>query len=699
MVGVKTPKGRIYQYDNMQEARAAILKLADKNSLSLSDFQVFDGGKAEEWRKFDAGKDGNTRRAPDWTQALSPNVKKAVEKGEGKVRAIFEDGLSTPGRGLAALADAIVNRKEGETFKEGFLRSLELSQGEKSRDLKERTAAGEIVQDFLRDPMLLPSLAIGGPVTKIPGLATLGKGATSGAGRFLKADIAKPALQGAIQGLATEMARPVITEAEFSPEKLAEGAAMGAGLGTAFHNLAGAAKSAGAATKRAVKGKEIISDIKSQLATDKYRGLAEEDILAKIERDYGIKLDDPIPNTNTKKEPRGSVWESVQAALAGEEPSLKETASFMANANRISPEALIKATSPKGLAEIKSAYRSPLELADEIVERLDKENLVAKDAAIWNKYLDEATQSGRTINTSEIAKILDEPAAEIKSRKFGPMEIEEPMLKRLEGYSKVFKSDKGPSQMNPKELNQFRKIMGESVDWDVLEANGFTKQEINTLKRAYGKSKDELLADAIANDRSEAAAAYNRMGEDLTLRDAVLRVLNAGNAKDAQRSRIATILKNRGNLNDSNTPKSEELFEVLQKLDGRLGTDITKRTKNAYYANQLSPEGETFEIPDYNPSVTGKGFETSAREAASRGKTARSAFINTAEAKAKAIRDSKDPPKKSSGVTPYADLTPGQQELYNTALELGLMNQKQADEYAKSAAKDNAKGSPMRRAE
>jgi len=710
MVAIKAPNGKVISYNNMAEAKAAMIKASKKYKWNLSDFKLSEDD-GDSWRNTDIydfsgierpSKKKAKKKAPHWTESFSPTVKKAVEEriaGRAGLlnlaQAIVEDGLSTPGRGVAALADAILNSKDGESFKDSYIRSLALKQGEKSEDLKERTWLGDMAQDFLRDPMLIPSMAIGGPISKVPGLATMGKGATSAAGKFAKADIAKPAIVGALQGLATEAARPVMTTSKFDPEKLAEGAAMGAGMSTAFHNLGGAAKSAVAGAKRVVKGKEIVGDIKSQLATDKYRGLTEEDILAKIERDYGIKLDDPVPNTAAKKEPRGSLWESVQAALAGEEPSLKETAAFMANANRISPEALLKATSPKGLAEIKGAYRSPLQLADEIVERLDKDNLVAKDAATWNAYLDEATQSGRTINTAEIAKILNEPAAEIKARKHGAMEIEKPMLERLKGYAQVFESKDGPSKMSPRELNQFRQTMGESVDWDVLEANGFTKQEINTLKRAYGKSREELLADAIANDRSDAATAYERMGEDLTLREAALRVLNAGNIKDAQKSRIATTLKNKGNLNDSNAPKTEELFEVLERLDKRLGTDITKKSKNAYYANQLSPEGEIFEIPDYNPSVTGKGFETSAREAASRGKTARSAFINTAEAKAKAIKKAGEPPKRASGVTPYADLDPSQKEFYDWTLE--TQGKKAADYYAAAAARDNAKGNPMRR--
>jgi len=500
-----------------------------------------------------------------------------------------------------------------------------------------------IAQEILHDPMN----AVGG---------TLGKGARAAKTGF---DIAKNmALRPAAAGALQELGRPGMMETELSPENIAAAAmgsaTFGMGLGAASKAIGAIAKKVGPKIgDLAAVGKKLLpfenkrkdlSDAKRELQVRedfrRFNGMTAAEILEDIQRHYDVRLDE-FPNYARRRD-----------IDLGKDLPIEVIADHFAAKNKISPQTLLKATSPKGLAEVERAYRSPLSLADEILEKIDPENLTAKDAAKWNSYIDEATKNGRKISTDDLFKIIREEAERVK-RRGGKYPGDNATLGRLEGWLGPLTSKKGkPLDVDPWKLYDFRQRIGNSVNWDVLEANGFSKDEINIMKRAYGTARDKLLDDAKASGADDAVSAYERMASDYALRDNVLRVLGAGNIKDAQRSRIATMLKNRGNLNDSNAPKTEELFEILQNLDKRLGTDITKRSKNAYYANQLSPEGEEFRLPDYNPNVTGKSYSADPIEGAMQGSTIKSAFIETARAKAKAMNNTRAANKAVSLANP-----------------------------------------------
>jgi len=693
MVTVKAPDGRVITYDNMTEAKTKMIAASKKYKWSLSDFELSDDD-GDSWRNADiydfSGKERPSEKKQEatkasWYESLAPSARKAAEDYvsdpnfgvTGLLQAAVEDGLSTPGRTLSALADAFFNRRDEQSKKDAFLTSMALKQGEKSDDLEERWGIEDIVQNILRDPMTIPSTVLGGALSKIPGLSTLGKGVTAPVKRFALTDLVKPAAIGAIQGLASEAARPAITTSEFDPEKLAEGAVYGAGMGTVFHNLGGAAK---LAASKAKDTKQIKSILDRFTNNNDYADLPEEGILADIERKYGIKLDDFTPDM-VRSKPKESFWDA-------DDPNFNQAVAALENNNRMTPGTLLEATSPKQLLEIKKEYRNIPEIAKKIIEVLEPENLTAKDAAIWGKHIEDATKSGRKINTKALVEILNEESERVAKRGNRRYPGENTMLGRLKGWLGPLTSKKGaPAEVSPWVLNDFRNKIGKSVNWDVLEANGFSQQEINAMKRAYGKSREMLLADAIANEGNEAAAAYNRMGEDYALRDAVFRVLNAGNVKDAQRSRIATILKNKGNLNESNAPKTEELFEVLQKLDKRLKTNITDRARDAYHANQLSPEGEVFRLPDYNPNVTGKSYSVDPVEAAMQGSTIKSAFTEVARGKAKALNNARaanraiNPTKTMSAVKEFLSKNIKSPAVYERPDPVAQLNMAQRRDY------------------
>jgi hypothetical protein len=630
---------------------------------------------------------------PIMSAILPEQTRKMAETGSTGIKGGLSGAFSLLGRGAGAVSDVIFNRREGADKSDAFLSSLGRTYKDTGLDpelFDERSGVGDFVQMVLRDPLTTAGIAAvpvsGGlsglaVASRIPTVAKAGQAALkagsviAGKGRPLAQNFRKAAAASA----ATETARPVAFEDEVLPlSDIGKNLGIGVAIGTGLPYAGKALRTGYGALSRLIpkRVRSYASDIAENMAAARQMqrtGMAADDgspesLLANIERKYGVSLDEWTPEmASAADRMNGGLAEAFQIAAGKRTPPIEQMAEWLASQNALSKSALMEASHPAGLAALRANYRTPLALADEVIEKLKVGNLVGDESAEWSNWLRNASESGTKIDAAPLVEILDAMENAAALRNLGVTDQERSVLNKLSGYSKALKEKRiketEPSifldengrpiqhgapeieevakQLTPEELNTFRRVLGD-IDWNKVDAKDLPRSQKQAIEDAYGKARD-LLIEAAENGGEEGASAaksYREMARLLQIRDDLNKNLSAGNDKSTMRKRIATTLKNRAN-GESNSPSAEVLMESLQNASDVLGDDFTKRAQYAYWANQLSPSGDVFTLPAYSPRPTGKSYADSPVDAARKGATVASAVEKVAERKAQQIKLSK----------------------------------------------------------
>jgi len=565
----------------------------------------------------------------DTAANLFPRRTQQIAEGNTSAKNAFQaavsDALTIPGRGYAAMIDALSN---GGLSSDEYSKSLRET---KATD-RARSTAGGIAQGVLRDEMLLPTVAAGFAApkvlaalgTRIPTLANLNAPAQTVGGKFLKRDIATPLITGTVGvGIPVAASRPVLTGESDVAHDVASNAIGGVALYNAFNlaklGITAAGKGVKTAFANAV-GKKM------QAANDisRFHGKTPSEIIGDIEKQYGVNLDEWNPAMQRGGIPteQSSAYDVAQTAITGHGIPTTAKAEWLGNNSGTSKESLLKATSKKGSAELEASYRSQPEIAKDISEKLSLDNLIGEDLNIWKNYL---ANSETYLSPKSLKAALLKPATE---HGMDPSEFKT--------ISKHLKTLGDHPIMTPKDVELFRQRLGDDLNLNKAKTDSrMGRIEENAINEAYHLARDMNLKAAADEGQGAAVDAYMRNAEALKLRNDVLHVLKAdkGDKRDIE-MKMASIFKNRGNA-ESNSIQSQEVFNALEKLDSKLGTDYAKRVHNAYLANQLSPQGTQFNVREYNNLHTGKGWNESLLQATIDGKTGKSAFVNVAREKAK----------------------------------------------------------------
>jgi len=603
------------------ESKQKALEQFDAEYTEILSPTEYQNKKITDARKSVAGEESST------AASLFPRRTQQIAEGNTSAKKAFQaavsDALTIPGRGYAAAIDGVSNWSLEEANK---------SLGETKATDRARSVVGAMTQGVLRDEMLLPTIAAGFAApkvltalgTRIPTLASLNAPAQTVGGKFLKRDILTPAISGTVGvGIPVAASRPLLT----GESDVVHDVASNAIGGVALHNALGLAKLGITAAGKGVKTAFANKVGKRMQATNdisRFHGKNPSEIVGDIEKEYGVNLDEWNPAMQREGIPTGqsSAYDVAQTAIKGHGIPTTAKAEWLGNNSGTSKESLLKATSKKGSVELEASYRSQSEIAKDISEKLSLDNLIGEDLNVWKNYL---ANSETYLSPKSLKAALLKPSIE---HGLDPSEFKT--------ISKHLKTLGEHPVMTPKEVELFRQRLGDDLDLNKAKADSkMGRIEQNAINDAYHLARDMNLKAAIDEGQSAAAEAYMRNAEALELKNDVLHVLKAdkGDKKDIE-LKMASIFKNRGNA-ESNSIPTQAVFDALEKLDSKLGTDYTNRVYNAYLANQLSPSGKQFNVKEYNSHFTGKGYEDSHLKSTIEGKTIKSAFVNIAREKAK----------------------------------------------------------------
>ena len=606
-----------------EKSKDAVLADLKSGGEDVSDYVVYTPQEYREEAQKEAAQQEMERRNPGLSKAFPRTMSVNPDGSTNKAQKIASDVFSAPGRVIGAAIDGISTGSMEETVK---------SIGETKAGDRQRGTVGGFVQGALRDEMLIPGIMTGSAATRaIPYIPFLGAKAAQMAntpaptviGKFLKRDLAIPVVGGAGIGLGVGLERPVLT----GEQKIGEDVLFGAASNPAFHNALNLARLGISAGAKGVKtGFQNAIGKKMQATNDiiRFAGKKPSEIVGDIESQYGVNLDDWNPAMQRGGIPHGrtSAYDVAQTAITSRGIPTTQKAEWLGNNSGTSKEALLKATSKKGVAELEADYRSQTKIAEDISEKLSLENLIGEDLNIWKNYL---ANSETYLSPRSLKAALLKPSIE---HGLDPSEFKT--------ISKHLKTLGEHPVMTPKEVELFRQRLGDDLHLNKAKADSkMGRIEQNAINDAYHIARDMNLKAAADEGQSAAAEAYMRNAEALELRDNVLHVLKAakGDKRDVE-IKMASIFKNRGN-EESNSIQTQAVFDALEKLDAKLGTDYANRVYNAHLANQLSPSGKQFNVKEYNSHFTGKGYEDSHLKSTIEGKTIKSAFVNIAREKAK----------------------------------------------------------------
>ncbi len=554
-----------------------------------------------------------------------------------KFHSAMSDVLTIPGRSYAALADAtLAGEYSGGKFGENYSKSL----GETEAGDRERSLPGGILQGMLRDEMLVPGMMIGFGTAPLAGKtlpmigsklpATIGqaakwleKPAGSLAGKFAKRDVLIPVIGGIPAGLGTAALRPALTGEANAVEDIASG--VGGNL--AMHNVIGLGR-LGLRLAKTGYSKLMRNSLKAANDINRFAKKKPLEIIGEIEKDYGVNIDDWKPGM-VPESPEATSFYDVAKYAIGQKLPTETLAEGLGSQNNVGNKALLKSTSKKGATDIEKSYRSQMEIADDISEKLSIDNLIGDGLNVWHDFLNNSKDIIPEEKIYSLFKALERPINE------GLLEPHE--IKKINTYLKVL--ERKQNSMTAKDLDLLRQRMGDALDLNRAATD--TKMgriEQAALNDAYHLARDINIENAMSTGNEAAAAAYQRNAVALKLRDDVLHALKAdkGDKRDVS-FKMGNLFKNRGN-EESNSVVTQHIFKTLEKLDSYLGTNYAEQISNAYMADQLSPKGKEFKIPNYNTHMTDKGFTNDHITATKDGKTMKSAYINVLRSKAGDIK-------------------------------------------------------------
>jgi len=453
-----------------------------------------------------------------------------------------DDLYTLPGRAIGATID-------GFTGDGSFWKNWTKSLGQADANEQERNLVSNTIQGSLRDPMLIPGMAL--PVGRIPGFAQFTKGLAEKAGPAVGQRLVKPFLEGLASGTAVGVARPVVTDEEM---RLLSDAIGGLGATIVFKNIS------------KLLGRN----------------------LSKAEYD---KLLMELANKNNVKA------EFLDAAATPEEraniPKHYKTQSDIA-------EDLLDY---KHFDETKFPEQKTVQ---EFLDRSQSKVTPDKSAAELTKYAEkiESEAGGGGLLTDEAAS-----AARLKKEAdifYDPKSKEPaPVLFNLQGQQ-IKPSAPKPREMTAAQINNARQRIGKLLEDDFKrEALGRTDGEVQTLKNVYFNLRSQLMDIAEKEGETAAFEAYKSMAGKLGARDALFDALRVPENRNIAQDRLTKNLENiEGN------ERKTGLREQLGNFDENFGTNFKERVKWMNISNALgeSTDGSTFkQLRGDNNYFTGKG--------------------------------------------------------------------------------------------
>jgi len=573
---------------------------------------------------------------PRFSNWFPATVKKIAKEGEVPfmTAAGSDDVYSLPGRIIGASIDHLRGRP--------FLSNLGVTHEESGYytdddgNLQRRGGVDAFMQGIGRDPMLVPSIPIGGGVAS--GLRSLGVQGIKNGGmltRFLVNDVLIPASEGALVGATTEAARPFISAKEFDRGEylgdIGMGALGGAGLNTGLKNLSGLAKfgfnklankfktaKKTMGEKQAIINDDLVNKGKpiNEIVDNK---ISENEAFENFLKEKGITLDDLYmmenPSKSGKPIENQDFWDMViaqdnvnstnQFNKAPLEWKLEEIG-HRANMN---PNSLKNTLTADGVASMR-------DLHSEGILNISKRHLTnVTESEYGPKGIKDAKHAfmeehGDDLVNPQAIKELGEYMKRFEERNMtgGTLSKHHKPAKNImdEYVAKLLEPDGTPKKIT---LNEWEKIRnefgGRKADFDgQLNLDKISKEGKRDLDKVYDAFKKESF-----NMLSpEAQAAHNKRAEFKRAHDKIIENMSKTGI-DAAPINYGTKISN---LASEAPAKKAQWMEWLRNYDKLNGTNLANEAKNYSFAQNIMGGAEK-EVPfgfmDINLHKTGRALD------------------------------------------------------------------------------------------
>jgi len=454
-----------------------------------------------------------------------------------------DDLYTLPGRAIGATID-------GFTGDGSFWKNWTKSLGETDANDQERNLASNTIQGSLRDPMLIPGMAL--PVGRIPGFGQFTKGLADKAGTAVGQRLVKPFLEGLASGTAVGVARPVVTDEEM---RLLSDAIGGVGATVVFKNIS---KLLGRNLSKAEYDKLLMELAnKNNVKAEFLDAAATPEGRANIPKHYKTQSDiaEDLLDYKHFDETKFPEQKTVQEFLDRSQ-------------SKVTPD----------------------KSASELTKYADK---IKKEAGGGGLTTDETASASRL---KREADIFYEPKSQEPA----------PVLFNPQGQQ-IKQSAPKPREMTAAQLNNARQRIGKLLEDDFKrESLGRPDGEVQTLKNVYFNLRSQLMDIAEQEGETAAIEAYKSMAGKLGARDALFDALRVSENRNIAQDRLTKNLENiEGN------ERKTGLREQLGNFDEKFGTDFKERVKWMNISNALgeSVDGSTFkQLRGDNNYFTGKGF-------------------------------------------------------------------------------------------
>lgn len=485
---------------------------------------------------------------------LFPSTMRADAEGRGnwsQLKANIKDGADMTGRAVVAFVDAIHNTPYGSNPGTVFAESFGTPYDEETDAVGERSFLGKLMVGAIKDPLLIPSLAV--PVGRIPYIAKMTR------------PLLKSATGGLVSSSIAEGARPLLVDDGFDAKSAAKNIALGTAIPVGLHGMKAGARG----VERMVRG-------------DYSKALARLSELNNVDAEALDLLSTPDGwaglRANFRQEPDIAEREMLSLAGFSDErfPEYKQWGDFLQREAQSTPD-----VATDDLADVMLGYGS------------------RKTAGGGGLTSDEKTIANSLKSDSDIffdqAKKKPEPPPLILDQFGNPMAREPAKVTAR--------------KMNAYQLNDARKRVGSLLDdeWKKMAA-GRPDDEIKVLKDVYSGLRAKTLEVAERKGETEALKAYGIMSQKLGARDKLWDLARIGSNKNRAQQNAEKAVVNAFNNKNADHRALQDAFKAT---DLAFGTNLYGRARYASHAKNLAnsklPDNKPFEPASGSKWFTGRG--------------------------------------------------------------------------------------------